>query len=218
MATALVPLKHSRCETVADLLRRLGNIPARRVWLDPPPGTATEKDLTALNVRKQRLFELVEGTLVEKPMGYEESHIALVLGSLLLGFVNQHGLGIVTGADGPLRLAGGLVRLPDVAFVAWSRIPGRKWPRQAVPGLAPDLAVEILSKGNTKGEMARKLREYFDAGTRLVWIVDPKTRTVRVHTSPAEPAVLTEGQTLEGGAVLPGFRVPVARLFVRAGT
>ncbi|HEV3167553.1 MAG TPA: Uma2 family endonuclease [Isosphaeraceae bacterium] len=205
-----------RPRTVADLLRRLGNIPARRVRLDPSPGKATEQDLLAIHDREKRLLELVEGVLVEKPMGFDESEIALLLGSFLVSFVRRHKLGIVAGPDGPLRLFSGLVRLPDVSFISWNRLPARKRPTRPIPALAPDLAVEVLSKGNTKAEMSRKLGEYFKAGTRLVWIVDPRRRTVCVYVSPEDSALLEESQTLDGGAVLPGFRLPLRELFPAA--
>ena len=76
-----------------------------------------------------------------------------------------------------------------------------------------DLAVEVVSKSNTKPEIARKLQEYFAAGSRLAWIVDPKPQTVRVHTAPGEHVVLGIDDWLDGGKVLPGFRVPVRDLF-----
>jgi Uma2 family endonuclease len=120
---------------------------------------------------------------------------------------------LVTGADGMMRLARGLVRIPDVAFVSWDRIPGRRMPTQPIPGLAPDLAVEVLSVGNTPGEMARKIEEYFEAGVRLVWIVDPPSRTVAVHTSARHSSVLTATASLDGGDVLAGFSLPLGELF-----
>jgi Uma2 family endonuclease len=204
-----------RSETVADLLVRLGGVPARRVRLHPTPGTATEGDLIEVNRRKQGLCELVEGTLVEKPMGYAEAELALRLGAFLLDFVTRHKLGIVAGADGPLRITPSLFRLPDVSFVSWDRLPGRKRPKTAIAPIAPDLAVEVLSKGNSKAEIALKLREYFEAGTRLVWLVDPRTRSVRVHTSPSDSTRLDAdtGAALDGGLVLPGFRLPLTDLF-----
>jgi Uma2 family endonuclease len=79
--------------------------------------------------------------------------------------------------------------------------------------VAPDLAVEVLSVGNTPGEMARKRQEYFSAGVQVVWQVDPRTRTVEVFTVPAQSTVLHEAQTLEGGMVLPGFTLPLQELF-----
>ena len=202
-------------ETVADLLRRLGGIPARRVRLRPTPGTATEQDLIRENENKLRtaLCELVDGTLVEKPMGLEESGIAALLIMFLNAFVHPRRLGLVTAPDGPFRVRSGSIRLPDICFFARASQPDRKNPKGPVARVAPDLAVEVLSKSNTKAEIARKLDEYFAAGTRLAWIVDPKKRTVRVHTSPAASALLKGDAALDGGDVLPGFRLPLADLF-----
>jgi Uma2 family endonuclease len=199
--------------TVADLLRRLGNVPAERVRLHPTPGTATEKDVIKTLDEENRPCELVEGTLVEKPMGYEESEIALTVGTFLNNYVRPRKLGIVTGPDGTIRLFPGLVRIPDVAFASWDRFPGRKRPKSPIPHLAPDLVVEVLSKSNTKAEMKQKLEEYFAAGVRLVWMVDPRKRTARVHTSVQESVLLTAGQALDGGDVLPGFVLPLDELF-----
>jgi Uma2 family endonuclease len=86
-------------------------------------------------------------------------------------------------------------------------------PQGPVPLLVPDLAVELLSASNTPGEMERKRREYFDAGVRLVWCVDIKTRTVAVYTSPGNPQVFSEQQVLDGADVLPGFTLPLGPLF-----
>jgi Uma2 family endonuclease len=142
--------------------------------------------------------------------------LAMVIGHLLASFLDQHNLGIVSGADGTLRLMPGLVRIPDVAFVRWERFPDRKMPTEPVPGIAPDLAVEVLSRGNTEAEMERKLQEYFAAGVRLVWYLDPEPRTVRAYTSPTELRLLTEDDTLEGDPVLPGFRLLIREWFERA--
>jgi Uma2 family endonuclease len=195
-------------------LKRLGNIPAERVRLNPTPGTATEKDVLDVLDRENRPCELVDGTLVEKAMGYEESELALLLGTFLNNYIRPRKLGIVTGADGTIRLFPGLVRIPDVAFASWDRFPDRKRPTARIPQLAPDLVVEVLSKGNTKPEMAKKLGEYFEAGVRVVWLVDRRKRTVRVHTAVDQSILLKEDQTLDGGAVLPGFVLRLEELFV----
>ncbi len=199
--------------TLADLLERFGPIPAARIRSDPPPGTATEDDVIALEVRGNRLFELVDGVLLEKTVGLYESILALRLAQFLQAFLAQHALGIVAGADGMLRLAPGLVRIPDVSFVSWERLPQRRIPRQPIPDLVPDLVVEVLSEGNTAREMARKLQEYFTAGVRLVWYVDPVLQHVEVYTAPEQCEVLTLDHILSGGAVLPGFTLPVQQLF-----
>jgi Uma2 family endonuclease len=210
------PPGRQRNRTVAELLHRLGDIPAARVLIDPPPGTATEKDVTAAHAREGRLCELVDGTLVQKTTGYDESRLALELAFFLGLYLRQNDLGALAGADGTLRLMPGLVRIPDVSFVVWERMPSAEVPRRPIPDLAPDLAVEILSENNTPREMERKLKEYFDAGARLVWCVDPHARTVMVYTSAADFRVLDESATLDGGDLLPGFSLPLLELFNRA--
>ncbi len=202
--------------TVAELLDSLGGLPAERVRLQPPPGTATESDVVAVQVQDDRLCELLDGTLVEKTMGYYESSIATTLSRLLGNFVAAHDLGIVAGADGMLRLAPGLVRIPDVSFVAWEKLPGRRLPRQAIPDLVPDLAVEVLSEGHTPHEMARKLDEYFALEVHLVWLVNPRTETTEVYSSRQQSTTLDKFATLEGGTVLPGFTLPLTALFPAA--
>ena len=164
-----------------------------------------------MKTRQKRLCELIDGVLVEKTVGFQESILAALLIQHLGLFVSQHDLGLVAGADGTLRLKPGQVRIPDLCFVSWDRLPGRQLPRQPIPSLVPDLAVEVLSEGNTAREMERKLAEYFSAGVRLVWLIDPKARTVRIHTDSSHSSLLDERQTLDGGDVLPGFALPLAR-------
>jgi Uma2 family endonuclease len=199
--------------TLADLLERLGGISADRVRFHPAPGTATEADVLEVERRENRLCELVDGVLVEKAMGFRESLLAFALGGILRAFVVPRNLGLVSGPDGTLRLFPGLVRIPDVAFISWDRIPDRRVPEAPIPGLAPDLAVEVLSPSNTTAEMARKRGEYFAAGVRLVWSVDPRSRTVTVHDAEGRSTTLDEAATLDGGAVLPGFAMPLKDLF-----
>jgi len=191
----------------------LGGVAPSRVRFHPTPGTATEADLIAVNARKQGICELVDGILVEKAMGYTESVLALWLGGMLNAFVTPRNLGIVSGADGMMRLFPRLVRVPDLGFASWDRIPDRRMPTTPVAGFAPDLAVEVLSLSNTKAEMTRKRREYFKAGVRLVWEVDPRARIVKVYDDPKRSIVLDASMTLDGGAVLPGFALPLIDLF-----
>lgn len=211
-AAATVPA----IDTLAELLERLGSISPARVRVHPPPGTATQQHILACDKGEKRLCELVEGVLVEKAMGYYESRLAMVLASLLEAFCQEHDMGIVLGADATTALAPGLVRLPDVSFVSRQRLPGGKVPREPIPDLAPDLAVEVISQGNTPQEMERKLREYFEAGVKLVWYVYPQTRTVRVYTAPERVLELGVDQTLHGGDVLPGFSIQIRDWLQRA--
>ena len=198
--------------TVADLLERFGPMPAKRIRTNPPPGTATEQDVMDIESQESRLCELVDGVLVEKTVGYYESHLAMRLGHFLTGFVEQNHLGVVAGEAGTLRLAPGLVRIPDVSFTSWDQLPGRRIPREPIADLAPDLAVEVISPSNTAPEMERKLQDYLAAGTRLVWYVLPVPQEVHVYTGERHD-VLTIDQELSGGDVLPGFALPLRRLF-----
>ena len=202
-------------DTMAELLDQLGDVPPHRVLLRPTPGTATERDVIALHDRTNRLCELIDGVLVEKAMGAEESIFALWLGHYLLTYLTAHDLGQALGADGFIRLFPGAVRVPDVSYISWGRFPEKGV--GAIAPVIPDLVVEVLSKSNTRREMDRKLREYFEAGVRLVWYVDPKKRTARVYTAVNRSTLLHEDDHLDGGDVLPGFRLGLREWFDKAG-
>jgi Uma2 family endonuclease len=199
--------------TLADILRQLGDIDPERVRANPLPGTATEADLIRIQTHEDRLYELVDGVLVEKIMGAPQACITSVLCRRVGTFVEEHDLGYTMGPDGPTRLLEGLVRLPDMCYVSWKRMPTKEFPADPIPGVVPNLAAEVLSEGNTRAEIERKLKEYFLAGVELVWIVDPYQRTVAVYTAPDQATTLTEKDTLDGGSVLSGFAMPVKDLF-----
>ncbi|MFN0051720.1 MAG: Uma2 family endonuclease [Planctomycetales bacterium] len=199
--------------TVADIAARFGPMPLWRIRTDPAPGTATEADVLRIFAREKRLCELVDGILVEKAVGFKESLLAVWISTLLNNYVRRHRLGFVAGADGMFKIAPHLVRIPDVSFVARTRVPGGKCPEEPVPRLAPNLAVEVLSASNTRKEMRLKLREYFKAGVELVWFVDLISQTVEVFTAPHKSIVLKNSQSLDGGSVLPGFKVKLCELF-----
>ena len=146
-------------------------------------------------------------------MGFRESMIAVAIGASLRATVVAKNLGIVLGADGMMRLFPDTVRIPDVAFIAWERLPGGKIPTEAIPAVAPNLAIEVLSESNTPGEMKRKRADYFGSGVELVWEFDCDDRTVTVYTAPDTRAVLTEQDVLSGDRVLPDFQLRLAELF-----
>jgi Uma2 family endonuclease len=218
MTTLLKPQSHSqpppakRCETVEDLLHELGDIPASRVLIHPPIGTATDADLLRNVEVEKRLCEMIDGTLVEKPVGLHEGLLEAAIIMALASFVLPRKLGLVGSASTTMRILPEIVRLPDVSFISWRQMPNGI-PKEPIPSLSPDLAVEVLSAGNTKREMARKRREYFQGGTRLVWEFEPEIRQVAVFTTPDTPTILTETHTLDGGQVLPGFSVPLREIF-----
>ena len=210
MSTTFAPPK---IDTLAELVERLGQVPLDRIRFRPCPGTATEKDVIRVEQKEDRICELIDGVLVEKAMGFRESLLAVAICRYLHEFVAPRNLGLVSGSDGMMRLFEGLVRIPDVAFIGWGRLPEGRVPDEPIPDLAPDLAVEVLSRANTPGEMRRKRREYFEAGVRLVWMVDPVRRVVSVYTSPEDFHEHGENDTLVAEPVLSGFSLSLRELF-----
>lgn len=196
--------------TAADWQADLGGIPWNRIRMYPRPGMATEQDVLEVHARTGRLCELIDGVLVEKPMGFHESEVATEIICSLRNYLRIHRVGTLGGEGGTLRILPGQVRIPDVSFVSWDRMPAQSGP---IPAVTPDLAVEVLSESNTEREMSRKLREYFAGGARLVWYIDPPTRTARAYTSPEQYVFVDEEGSLTGGDVLPGFELRLKDLF-----
>lgn len=199
--------------TLQDFLLELGGIAADRLRLDPAPGQATLADLARVNdQQKGPLVELIDGTLVEKAIGYEASVVAAAVLQIVRSFVSANRLGIVSGADGMFQLASA-VRGPDVAYISRERLPDKKFPTEAYPAVEPNFVVEVLSPGNTKGEMTRKRLEYFHSHVQIVWIVDCLNRSVAVYTSPSKFKIYSETDTIDGGVALPGFAALVSDFF-----
>jgi Uma2 family endonuclease len=200
-----------KLKNLAEMLDRLGRVPPERIRVQPPMGTATEADLLR---PENRFCELIDGILVEKaPVSILGWALTGVLIQELARFVYSQRLGLVGPPDLMARMVDGNVRLPDISFYSWSRVPGgRPGPERFVPG-APDLAVEVMSDSNTAEEMQRKREEFFASGCRLVWEVEPELRLVRVYTDATTFTTVTIDQTLTGDPVLPGFAVLLRALF-----
>ena len=196
-------------KSLADLVADLGGVPLKRIRAFPPPGTATEADV----VRERRPCELIDGTLVERALWLKASILICELQRLLGDHVWGNHLGVLLGAGGTLRLSPRLVRSADVAFVSWDDVPGAEWPDGPIPKIRPTLAVEVFKPDNTPGEIRLKIREYFQAGTRLVWVIDPKKQNARAYTAPDSSRLVAKSGSLDGGEVLPGFRLPLPELF-----
>lgn len=211
MATARIETDSPR--TLAELLAPLGGVPLDRIRAQPAPGSGTVQDVVDILDREGVLCELVGGVLVEKPVGYSESLLATVIVELLNAFVRSRNLGHVTGEAGTMQLMGDRVRIPDVAFTSWARLPGGERPKERVPRVVPNIAIEILSEGNTPQEMNEKRREYFAAGVNLVWEIDPARRAATVYRSLTELDLLSEQDNVDGGDVLPGFTISLAEVF-----
>lgn len=162
-----------------------------------------------------RRYELVAGELrVMSPSGWRHGRVVGNLHGLLWQHVSSHHLGMVFGAETGFLLGRDpdTVRAPDVAFVEARNLPDREPAEAYWPG-APDLAVEVLSPHDRTGDVDEKIRAWLDAGTRLVWVVDPQLRTLAAYRSTSDVTVYTVGQPLDGGELLPGFTCPVARIF-----
>jgi len=159
--------------------------------------------------------ELVRGRLVREPLaGYEHGLLANRIAFPLTAFVRGHRLGDVVTAETGFVLSEDppTVRGPDVAFVAAGRVP-RGGPPAGFARFAPDLAVEVVSPSSTLSEVQDKALDDLEAGTRLVWVVEPRARRVMIYRSRSDIRVLGEGEQLDGGGVLPGFRLPVREIF-----
>ena len=203
-------------ENLAEFVERIGGVSLDRIRMKPPPGTASVKDvIAALEAPRKRICELIDGVLVEKVMGAKESIFAGKIHTFLELYLHdideEPGLFLV--ADGTLEILPSLVRIPDLSFVSWDRLGVDEWPDEPVPNVVPDLAVEVISKGNTKGEMTRKLRDFFEAGVTEVWYVYPKTQSIEVYSSPTKLRRFFKDSTLSGSAVFPGFTLPLSKLF-----
>lgn len=189
MSTTLQNLPPSRLPrnwTLADLRRRLWGIPLERVRLFPPPGYATEEDVLETEAHEDRLCELEDGILVEKPTGWYESILAGIILTELRIYLRTHDVGQALGADGSLGILPDKVKIPDVCFISWKRFPKARLPRRPIPKLVPDFVVEVLSESNTAEEMTDKLEKYFQAGVRLIWYIDPESRSAKMYTPPAK--------------------------------
>jgi Uma2 family endonuclease len=149
-------------------------------------------------------------------VGWYESVIAALIATKINIFLEQHDLGKVLGADGTLKILPGVVKIPDVSFISWSRWPKQPPDRRPIPTLVPDLVVEVLSETNTPREMSEKLKSYFRAGVRCVWYIDPATRSARIHTSPSVSRNIDPDGFLDGDEVLPGFRLSLRSILDEA--
>ena len=159
--------------------------------------------------------ELVKGELRRMaPAGHQHGEIAVEITWRLAQYVKAHNLGKVFAAETGFLIATApdTVRALDVAFVSRERVPARLAGEGYWPG-APDLAVEVISPGDTYTEVEEKVSGWLEAGTRLVWVINPRKRTVAIHRSLREVLVLGESETLDGGDVVPGWAMAVRDLF-----
>lgn len=164
---------------------------------------ATEADLLA-QPEDGNKYELVDGEIRVSPGGVRHSRVGVRLAARLLAFAEERRLGFVFGSDVGFRLPGGNVRSPDASFVSAGRFPDDREPDDFAD-LAPDLAVEVVSPGDRPRHVLDKVGEYLEAGTRLVWVIDPKKGKAVAYRSSTEVRELGPADVLDGEDVLPGF-------------
>jgi Uma2 family endonuclease len=169
---------------------------------------ATEEDLLRVPEDGQK-YELVDGEIRVSPAGYPHGRVCTRLTVRLGAFVEEPGLGDLLDSSTGFRMPNGNVRLPDVCFVSKDRVPAD--PRGFVD-LAPDLAVEVLSPNDNSRQVLDKVGEYLQAGTRLVWLIDPERRSAAVYRSTTRVRELGPEDFLDGEDVVPGFRCRIADL------
>lgn len=159
-----------------------------------------------------RKYELVSGDLAMSPAGgFEHGAIIARLSARLTLHVYQEKLGMTFDGQTGFWMGSGNLRSPDASFLGKARLKGSR-PKGFLTG-APDLAVEVLSPSDDPKEVAAKIAEYLENGARLVWLVSPDERTVTVHQNAVSARILHAGDVLDGGAVVPGFSLPVLDLF-----
>ena len=160
-------------------------------------------------------YRLIKGELITmSPAGSEHGALAAIVAALLVQYVRANKLGVVFGAETGFKVAENpdTVLAPDVSFISRDHIPESGIPKKYWPG-APDLAIEVLSPGDTAREVEVKVGRWLDAGARLVWTVNPKRKTVTVHRTSDDSDTLSETDELSGEEVVPGFRCQVSEIF-----
>ena len=159
-------------------------------------------------------YELVEGELKEMaPAGGRHGSVAATLAMLLGQRVRGRRLGVVLAAETGFRISRDPETVRAGRLLRGARAHPPAGPPEGYWDLASDLAAEVVSPNDTAAEIQSKVQMWLDAGTRLVWVLYPNTRSVMVYESSKEIRVLAAGETLRGGNVVPGFEHPVAEIF-----
>ena len=180
-----------------------------------PTKVWTEAELQALPDEGYR-HEVVDGELVISPKNnFFHERICMRLSMALNNFVNLARLGVVMGSSAGFWMHNRNCRAPDISFIPVARLQRldfKPTSRKFFPA-APDLAVEILSRSNTRAEIDERLKDFFASGTQIAWLIDPEDESVEVCHSLTARRLIGSGGFLEGENLLPGFRYPIADLF-----
>lgn len=184
--------------------------------IDDDNGSAgREGHLDPIAKAYEEAYEIVDGQPTEWPvMGTYPEELVGILQEYLGPFVRKAKLGRCI-PEARFRVIGEKNRRPDLAFISASRWPlGRRAPNAVAWPVLPDLAVEVVSRTDEAWDVLAKVREYFDAGVRMVWLVYPNLELIHVYHAFDRIEVVARSQTLDGGAVVPGFRLPLVDLFL----
>ena len=176
-----------------------------------PPKVWTDEALMALSGDGVKV-ELVDGEPQMSQSTFIHGIIEARMAAALTVYVVTHGLGFVSGSSTAFWMKRGNTRAPDVSFTSKHRLRGRPLPRKYMKG-APDLVVEVVSPNDVLIELAKKMREYFESGTQLAWVINPEDQTVVVYHSAQPDYILKSGDSLNGEKIVPGFFMPVAEVF-----
>jgi Uma2 family endonuclease len=179
---------------------------------------AAPSPLTAVDLLRHpdgKRYELIRGQLVEREMSSKSTWAGLEIGSEIRNYVKRRKLGWTFGADQGFTCFDdvGMVRKPDVSFIALDRYSQDEFEEDGFCSVAPDLVVEVVSRNDITYDVEQKRDLWLNAGVRLVWIVNPQQKTVGIYTKNDRWVVLRPTDTLDGGDVLPGFSLPLADLF-----
>jgi len=172
----------------------------------------TADQLLHMSIPDKRV-ELVRGVLVvREPPGYRHGRIAAELVFQLAKHVKAAGIGQVVVGDAGFQVTSDpdTVRGPDIAFIHAERVPDSQ--TRGFPLLGPDLVVEVLSPNDRPGETLAKVGDWLEAGTKLVWVIDPERRLARVYRHDGSETSINEEEELDGEGVLPGFACPLASI------
>jgi Uma2 family endonuclease len=169
-----------------------------------------------LQITDRPMPELIDGQFVERePMGQKSDGVAAKALRLIGRFVDDHNLGLLNGAQGSYQIFTDdpdKVRIPDVSFTTRARLP-KGGEEDGHGRVAPDLVVEVVSPNDYAVDVDKKVRDFLAAGVRLVWVFNPFTRRVQTYGPNGASKWLKEGDTLDGGDVLPGFGCAVESFF-----
>lgn len=201
--------------TLGELLDRLGGISPHRVCADPPPGTVTLRDFARRDGRSASgaVCELIDRTLVEKPMGAPESVITMQMAGHIYHYLADNPIAFVVGAAYPIKVAPGLVRVPSFGVTMWATRPTGFFTTDPIAKEIPALVAVLLSPEHTAAEIARAVNDYFTAGVKQFWLVEIRKLEVWDYSAPSARTLVRGEASLTAPSILPGFQWPLADAF-----